>query len=787
MTFVEAAALLELPRVLDRVAHYTFSVPGAAAVRAAEPYERPDDLARRHAAVRALLATIAAGTVPPGGDLEETGPILHKVAREGAVLELDECVSVKRLLLHSDAVRSYFVGALAHGGDEVLEPLLEPLTPPSSLLDRLTYLIDDTGRMRDDAVPGLAQARESIARANQTLMREAARMIERSPELYREGQATVRDGRVVLPLAANFRGRIDGIVHEASGSGETIFVEPVELIAVNNDLARAHSEVLQAIHRALAALSREVRNHTTTLRHLSAALVEADTLIARARYGAVTDGTLLAAGTTLNLREARHPLLGRDCIPLTVHFDDPIRLAVISGPNTGGKTVLLKTLGLLSMMNQAAIPVPAAPDSVLPRFTWWGVDIGDDQALDRKLSTFSAHIRRLARICDRADQQSFVLLDELGTGTDPDEGAALSLAIVDHLLRRGATIIVTTHQARLKHYGFTRDDATNVSMAFDERSHRPTYQVTSGTPGASHAIETAREQGLAAAIVDAARAYRDEHGGTVVELIERLTRETTAVAEERVALARERSAIEEHAAALDRRETELAAREAALSRETAGELRSVVADARRRLENTVRDLRERGAPLSRDEIRAAHQVVREVETRAEQLEPDAAPAPEPDRVASADSSPPREGDEVRHRGTGRAGNVKSVRGSRATVQFGAVRMVVPLSQLERLAPEPSSQRPRQPRIVADVTTPPATLELDLRGMRLETALAELERQVDAAVLNAIRRFSIIHGTGTGVLQKGVRDYLSRRSEVSSVAFAPPEEGGFGKTLVELNG
>lgn len=778
MTTLEA---LEFDRIRSALGEYGCTADGIRRLETLEPEANWNAVREARREVREVMRVIDAGVPVPSGAVPPVERVFSVLNHKGEVLELEDFVALRALLSTAGEFVRFF---RAGEEEELVSPVRSAaLKPPVELMQTLRRLITGEGRLNEDAIPEIASLRRHVTDLHQDLRRFSDEIIRSNRDMYREDVATVRDGRTVLPLVAGFRGRLDGIVHEASGSGETLFVEPRELVDLNNELVSTRNEILREIRRVLRETTERARMLLHELEPLRTNLVHADTVVARARYGGDLKGLIVPEGETVHLKEARHPLLGSRCVPVDITFDPGIRLLVLSGPNTGGKTVLLKTLGLLSVMNQCGIPVPVREGSHLPLFSWIGVDIGDEQSIDQALSTFSAHLRNLGEITRRADERSLVLLDELGSGTDPEEGAALSLAIVDHLVNNGATVLVTTHQTVLKHYGYTREYAANAAMAFDDEEHRPTYRVIPGRPGVSHAIEAALEQGLLPEIVARARGYhKDTHGG-VSTIISRLLEQEDQLRVREEALAERESALQSEHARTEAARRSLEEREERLKREGLAELNRALREARSRVEQEIRALRERDVPLGREEIQAAHEPIRALEQLRRVVDHDTSSAGVPPGEL-------RPGMSVRHRTTGRTGTVRSIRGTQAEVRFGAVRMTVSAQDL--VPGDEETHRAGSFSYTTEATasesgtsgTPPK-MEIDLRGYRLEEALEALERHVDAAVQHNLSFFGVIHGTGTGVLQKGVQDYLRRRREVRTVQFARPEDGGFGKTVVEL--
>ena len=778
MTAIET---LEFDRIRDEIASYASTVAGRGVIRALEPAQEAAEIRAIHVPVRRFLARLEDGEALPGGEVADLGPLFDALERDGAVAEADELLEIRLFLKFAGET----VAFCRANEDEILSSMVADIALPDSLPRRLEAAITDDGEIAESAIPELKHLKLEIGRLNRALIRRSGEMMRDDPRIYHGEQATLRDDRVVLPLAANFKGRIDGIIHEASGSGETLFVEPWDLVDLNNELIQTRHAINREIRRVVRELSSLVRSNLPELRVSLAAVVHIDTLIARARWGFDRGGVIPPEGPSIDLRNARHPLLGDACVPLSISFDPAVRMLVVSGPNTGGKTVLIKTVGLLTMLNQIGVPIPASPESSLPFFRYWGVDIGDEQSIGESLSTFSSHMRNIAAVLENADRGSLVLLDELGSGTDPEEGASLSMAIVDSLIDRGCTILVSTHQTLLKHYGYTREGARNVSMAFDADTHRPTYRVIPGRPGASHAIETAREQGVSPMVISAAEAYAGDTANSVSEIINRLLEEERRVADLSLDLDTREREIERRRESVSEKENRLNQRESQLRSGKIAELDREIREARRAIEREIRRIRESGRVVNRDVIKTAHQTVGDVEAIRNRQEATAkAIAPTPERTGEIPTglSP---GDTVRHRRTERDGIVKSVEKNAAKVQFGAIRMTVALTDIV-VAPRTRSTLSVR-RDVGKTTAPSAVFELDIRGKRIHEAIDEVERQVDAAVLHGLRSFSIIHGTGTGTLQKGVHDYLKERSEVGTFRFARPEAGGTGKTMVELCG
>lgn len=728
-----------------------------------------DLVARVHHLQRAL----AGGSPTPPGDVPDLTPMFGRLSVAGSTPDLDDLAALRALLA---AVKGAMALESWDDGTSVGEILNAPPVP-LRLAGELERIVRPDGSLDERAVPEIARIRRETADLNASVFSRAEALIRADGGAFQSQVPTVRDGRTVLPVRAGARGRVDGIVHGTSSSGETLFVEPVELLEWNNELVQADARIRQAIHALLRAVGDQIRDVWSDLRACDDWLVEFDLAYVRARYGTHTGGTIPQVGPRIAIHCGRHPALGRAAVPFDLELDGATKLVLISGPNTGGKTVLLKTIGLIVAMARRAIPAPVGEGSVIPPFSTVVADVGDDQSISAALSTYAAHIQNLGRICADAGPETLVLIDELGTGTDPEEGAAVSMAVLDHLLARGATVIATTHLAPLKHYGYTHAAAENAAMVFDDGEQRPTYQVRVGVLGASHAVAMAAANGLPDSVVARARELAEGRSGDLGRILARLAQAEADLEGERTALAEERSAVARAGEELARREEELVSRERALRGELRRDLERVVADARRSIEAAIRDIRERGGAVDRDAVAAARTLVAEMVDRVPDSDPKRpreTPQPIGDPVA---------GDRVRHRSTGREGIVHRVRRGRVEVQFGALRMHVDPSELERAGA--ARERVVATRAATSYRVEAVPYQTDVRGMRRDEALDVVESLIDRAVAGGTGVLAIVHGTGTGALQKAIHDYLRGRREVARIAFARPEDGGAGKTLVEF--
>ena len=788
--------VLEFEHVRALVRDRCLTYEGAKAVRAARLLTDENELALELERVGAVRRCIESPVRLPAVDFPSITDPLARLAKEGVVLEPEELASIGTFTRSVGLLGDYLGQASREAGVslEVLGASAEfPDVRP--IATRLLAYLDPDGSIREREIPELRALRAEVNRAQQELQRVAVSLMGQD-ELRRYWSAEVptqREGRTVLPLKADHRGKVRGIVHEVSATGATLFVEPEELVLRNNAVVEAEHRYRAELLRILRELSSFCRAHREEIARSVERCVSFDLIYARARYGVDTRAVRASSsGDALELVGAKHPLLGESAVPISVSIPAGKRVLIITGPNTGGKTVTLKTIGLLALMNQFALEIPAAPGSALPVFAGVYADIGDEQSIEQSLSTFSGHMKNIARILNHADERCLVLLDELGSGTDPEEGGALAMAILDQLLERGPYTVVTTHHGRLKHYGFTRPEATNASVEFDAASLRPTYHVIPGVPGSSHAIEVAAHMGVRRSVTTAARTYLSGEEYDTGRMIRNLTDREQELHREREELRLARRKTEDARELLEQQEGRLRSREVELRAGRLAELDRWASDTRSRLENLVREIRE--GELTREKTQAVKQFIADVgaELARERTVGDGMAD---DGVASKSGGHRQlqigSGMRVRVRATGAEGVVyRRGKGSTWVVQIGTVRLPVETGELVPLgdsgAPEAVSYDVSYARGGVG-SAGRAALEVDLRGMRLEEALEAVRRQIDAAVLSGLREFGIIHGMGEGVLQQGVRDLLRDHPAVVGFDYARPEEGGYGKTNVTLQG
>ncbi|MDR1986710.1 MAG: Smr/MutS family protein [Treponema sp.] len=825
--------LLEFDVIRHKVAQGALNEAAARRILEELPVWDPQEAGKLKALVAAVGDRIASGDPEQRDPLPDISFLLPKLGVAGTSLALDEAYALGVFIDRGEAVKQWLLGGARWNEDtqkpeqQLLRTLVQALPDCTALSREVFRVLDKAGKLRD--LPVLREIRQRI----RTLTKDREALITRYTQaedtryMLQSSVPSQRDGRMVLAVKANFRGRIKGIVHEVSATGQTLFIEPGEVVEKNNLILIERQRLEGEIRRILRELTRRIAGQRQAIEAFHEGIIHLETIRARARYTCETQGHFAQGeegsfSQGIILKQARHPLLAAQAVPIDFTLEGHIKAVIITGPNTGGKTVTLKTVGLFVLMNQFGLALPAAPGTMLPFCDGVYVDIGDEQSLSQSLSTFSGHMSAIAAIIAHATEKSLVLLDELGAGTDPEEGSAMAMAILDHLMEKQVRLIATTHQGSLKHYGYTQEQVENASVEFDVETLSPTYRILMGVPGESRAVDIAARNGIPRAIINRARSYLQHERADVSALIQGLTMKHQEL---NTALERQEEAeqrLQEERRQADLRELRLRQEEAELKAAGVGKLRRLLEESRKTLENLVREVRE--GELSREKTVKVKQFLHDLETTvdtedkalkeeilaAEAADPPTAlgigkgallPQPlggvkpaggqQPWGWAAKDPyyrSPPfsiKPGTPVLVGKYKRQGRVfRADKNGSWVVEIGSLKMSFPEQDLY---PFPASEERQEPVIalpdLASAVNP--RFELNLRGMRLEEAIEALQHQIDAAVLSGLREFSVIHGKGEGVLQQGVHTFLKEQPQVAEYYFSRPELGGFGRTEVVM--
>ena len=788
---MDSAALrtLEYTKVIDRLVNLVATQRGRELAEALQPsseYQTVEsNLALTEDAVRVLRHAAA---IPFGG-IRDLRQVLGR-ARVGGGLSGEELLAVGSTLRAVRLLKGFFAEYAEFIGG--LEPWVQGLTVLRNSEFAIERSIDDNGTVKDDASEKLSQLRREI-RVIQGRIKDKLDSILRSSQYksyFQDALYTMRGDRYVIPIKQEYRHQFPGILHDQSASGATVFIEPMALVNMNNDLKGVISAEQVEVEKILLALSLQVAAAADPIEANCDILAQLDFVFAKARLAFEMHAVRPAVNVQgrVDLRQARHPLIApASVVPVDIRIGTEFNTLLITGPNTGGKTVALKTLGLLSLMMQSGLFVPAAADSTLAVFENIFADIGDEQSIEQSLSTFSGHMTNLVRILSQVTPSCLVLIDEIGAGTDPEEGTALAMAILEHLREQGIRTIATTHYGELKAFAYTQEGVENASVEFDIETLRPTYRLLIGVAGSSNAFAISQRLGLPKELVEKARIMAGgEHQKfeTVLSVMEEHKRASEKERQEAAALRQEsvrlRQIIER-----EKQSWEIKKKDAMIkARAEADEL---MRQTRLEAEAVIRDLKQHystsGASALQESVDSARRKIREKISELNPLEASETPVVfETDATAKV-----VKGSVVLVANLGQQGNVLSVEGDSVVVQLGALKMTVARNQCRVLkrSEQKSLEPARKARQLSTEKMQPVSREIDIRGMNNEEASYVLEKYLDDAVLAGLDSVSIIHGKGTGALRKGVQTFLAAHPRVKGISIAEVNQGGTGVSVVKL--
>ncbi len=796
-----ALGILEFPRLLDHVAGGAMSSPGADHVRALRPSQDLEWMVAEHRRVEAVRAFVGA----EGGWSPEPVPSLEAPLRRlrvaGSVWSSIELLAAAVLLRSSrrtrDSLRDDRRPSIARA---VLAPFASVLLAEKSIEDRLERAIGEDGVVRDDASPELRRIRRELRASHGELIRILERAMSslethhRAPDM----SVTVREGRYVIPVRREGVRSVGGIVHGSSGTGGTMFVEPPAAVEFGNRIRELESDEQEEVERILAELTDLLRPHREAMSGALGALTMLDSLYARARYAIAsvcTPADLVPARAGFSIRDGRHPLLlakGVPVVPFDLLLESAERTLLVSGPNTGGKTVLLKAVGLIAAMSQAGIPAPVGAESTIPVFDEILADVGDEQSIEASLSTFSAHLKNLSEILRVATADSLALIDELGSGTDPQEGAALGWAILETLTERGTTTLASTHLGQLKELATQVPAVVNASLQFDAVELAPTYRLIKGIPGRSYGISIARRLQMPEAVVARAVERLPQGEREMIELLERLERREGDLAMRDRELAEMTDDVRTRLATVARRETNVRERERLAEKASRQEARRYVLDARADVERTIAELKRdasAGSDATLDE--AGREARRKVEALAlrqaavlDRLDTEERAAERRrGHLPLSERQPLAAGDLVEV-GTlaGKLGRILEIRGREAQIVVGSMKLTVKLVTLRRSNAVPVETAMSYQ---GDATDVHVKTEINLLGLRADEAEGMVLQALDSAIRADLKSLRIIHGKGTGALRQVVDEMLRKDTRVREFRMGAWNEGGAGVTIAEF--
>jgi DNA mismatch repair protein MutS2 len=809
---------LEYPKIMEKVAREAAFSASKELVKELQPTPNLEEARLRLAFTTEAYQLIELRNDAGVQAAHDIRPHVVRAALEGVLSPHDllEILATVQSAIHV----ARLTGKLDLENFPLLHKLGADIPQRPHLVRRIEETISQEGEVLDTASPALRKLRFDIRGANQRLQDRLRTLVHEFGNALQEPIVTIRSDRYVIPVKAESRGQVRGIVHDQSASGATVFIEPMVVVELNNKLRQLQIEERQEVERILRQLSLEVGNEKDALNLDVELLAEFDLHLAKARYGRMmrcTEPRLNDAGF-INLRNARHPLLTGKVVPINFHLGHEFFIVVITGPNTGGKTVALKTVGLLTLMAQAGLHIPADEYSEIAIFEEIFADIGDEQSIEQSLSTFSSHLNHIVEILRRIEEEiqretpgirgkmsetlvpktesrrlrALVLLDELGAGTDPSEGSALARAILTFLLERHVTTVATTHYSELKAFAHEQPGVVNASVEFDIETLSPTYRLSIGLPGRSNALAIANRLGLDERIVERAREFLGSAGVRMENLLEGLQSERKALEDERFHLNMERVEAEYQRKQLEQDRYKLEEQQAQILNEARSQAQRELEEVQRMLAKIKIDVSHSG--MTREQLGEARQQVREFAEKVRPVSTPLRPVKKADTDETVAEGPLQIGDTVRVLSFGQNADLLGLSADRseAEVQMGALRFRVSVDNIERLSKRqvPIQERTQtQPAVVLPryEDLPEVATQLDIRGSHVEEALEELDGYLNDAVMTGISTVRIVHGKGTGALRAAVREQLAHHPLVKSFTSPPPQEGGEGVTIVKLGG
>ena len=777
---------LEYHKIIDRLAEHATSDPGRRLCRELVPMTELSDIeSAQQETADALTRLFKKGSIS-FGSTRELGMSL-KSLEIGSTLSIPELLHIASLLENTARVKNYGRKDREDIPDDSLTPLFSALEPLTQLSHEIYRCILSEEEISDDASPGLKHVRRSMAVTTERIHSQLNSMVNGSLHSYlQDALITTRNGRYCLPVKAEYRSQVPGMIHDQSSTGSTIFIEPAAVVSLNNQMRELELKEKEEIEKVLASLSALAGEHTVEIAENQHVMTRLDFIFAKASLALEQNATkpLFNEDHIINIRGARHPLLDKKkTVPIDIRLGKDYDLLIITGPNTGGKTVSLKTTGLFCLMGQAGLHIPAQDRSELSIFREVYADIGDEQSIEQSLSTFSSHMTSIVSILKDADADSLCLFDELGAGTDPTEGAALAIAILNHLHDRGIRTMATTHYSELKVYALSTSFVENACCEFDVESLRPTYRLLIGVPGKSNAFAITQRLGMDTAIVDRARELVSREGNAFEQVVGRLEEDRRKMEDELEALRASAAQAKANAEASQRLKDEAEAQAKKEIDRARQEAAQIVQKTRQRADALVGELeelrRQKNKQLSAEQKARLRSGLKELESSSDpvhQRRDDNYVLPRPLVV----------GDEVLLYDIDKEATVLELpKDGTVLVQAGIIKTRVPLGNVRLLSKRQLKKKNPTRTVTKNVSTPETSSSLDLRGQTVEEALMEVDNFLDRASRMHLSQVTIIHGKGTGALRTAVQQHLRRCSQVKSFRLGTYGEGESGVTIAEL--
>ena len=784
---------LEYDKIIDQLAALAGSTLAKDKCKNLKPFSILSEIqAAQRETSDALSRLLRRGNISFSGVTDVRGTL--KRLEIGSILSMEELLRICKLLEVCARVKSYSRKDAGEDAGDSLDDLfeaLQPLTPVSSEIRRCIISEDE---LSDDASPALFRLRRSMRQTNDRVHAQLASMVNGSVRSYlQDAVITMRNGRYCIPVRAEYRGQVPGMIHDQSSTGSTLFIEPMAVVKLNNELRELELKEEQEIEVILSTLSSLVAQETETIRDDLTLLTQLDVIFAKAQLSRSYNGSepVFNEKGWINIKKGRHPLLDKKkVVPIDIHLGKDFQLLIITGPNTGGKTVSLKTVGLFTLMGQAGLHIPAFDGSELAVFEEVFADIGDEQSIEQSLSTFSSHMTNIVSILEKATSRSLALFDELGAGTDPVEGAALAISILSNLHRRGTRTMATTHYSELKVFALSSPGVENGCCEFNVETLRPTYRLLIGVPGKSNAFAISSKLGLSDEIIEEAKTHLTEQEESFEDLITDLENSRTTIEKEREEIDRYKQEIQTLKKRLEQKQDKLDNSREAILRKANEEARAILQDAKDYADTTMRNFNKFGkANISAKEMEQERDKLRKKLSGVEK-----------NLTLKTEKKPKKElkakdlkiGDSVKVLSMNLKGTVSTLPNDKGNlyVQMGILRSQVNIKDLE-LIEEPGVTGPGLGKgtggsgKIKMAKSASVSMELNLLGKTVDEAIAELDKYLDDAYLAHVPSVRIVHGKGTGALRKGVHTYLRRNKRVKSFRLGEFGEGDAGVTIVVL--
>lgn len=774
---------LEFPKVKNHIQRYAVSEAAKEKINNLLPICSFDEIRNRLDAVTETKSLLESDEPLPLDNLPEIRDALNRAGILDYAIPASEIFSIGIFLKTSRIISSYFSKRKAKY--LLLNQLTEPLYIDKILEYNIDRTIDESGQVKDSASAGLRKIRKELNDRSENLRKVLDSILKNASSLgwTQEELITARDGRMVIPVKVENKNRVPGFVHSMSASGATVFIEPAETLEMNNDIRSLQFQELREIEKILKELTAQIRNVKDNLKQNVEILSELDFLQATAKYSIEIIGCApqLNEKNYFSLIDGRHPVLllkqpREKVVPLTLQLGKNFSTLIITGPNAGGKSVAIKTFGLLAIMVQSGLHIPASPDSEFGVYNKIFVDIGDEQSIENDLSTFSSHLVNINTIMKEAEQTSLVLIDEIGAGTDPSEGSALAEAILEDLTKRKTHTLVTTHHGTLKAFAHETEGIENGAMEFDHHTLKPTYRFISGIPGSSYALEMAKRIGLPDPLIQRSIYFRGEATHSLENLLAEIETKQQILEDEIRHIQEERLSLANLISEYTTKNKSLQKEIKHIKSKAVDEAKAIIADANRQIERTIQQIREEGA--SKKIIKQTQSAIEQIKTTHSSLakEFEINENNTLDELFSI-------GDKVMLKNSTEVGEIiEAVGENHFNVLFGQFKIKAVKTNLIKVkSTGPMLQRSKN----LDINTERPASEIDLRGSTGEEAIALLDKFIDTAILYGLHRLDIIHGKGTGSLQKKVTEYLKKNVAVKSFRLGEWNEGGYGVTVVEL--